>query len=470
MIDAGIDVLHEAFRDAAGKTRIVAVWDQWGVGGRAPEGFGFGTEHGQAEIDGYLERLAADPSFVPPGLGRDRRGHGTHVASIAAGRAAGAFAGGMAPEARIVVVVSATSGSPDDPRSMGYSRSHVSALAYIDRIATRLGLPVVVNVSQGQNAGAHDGHSLLEAAFDEFSKGGREPGRVLVKSAGNEREFAGHARVAVKGKRLVRFESLVDARDRRSERFVIEGWFNACDELEIRLLDPTGAPTGAVSPASPTASGKLPSGDGFILTYTRFHHDNGDSRFLATVYAADFAGVAAGEWTIEVTGRSVRSDGEMNFWLERDGRRLVRFKTDASAEMTLSIPGTARTVIAVASIDANDPFTIASYSSVGPTRDRRRKPDLAAPGDAISAADGGTAAGARPESGTSMAAPHVTGAVALLLSRRAGRMRADPKLKQLNAAQVRSALTQTARGFNGSWNPEAGYGALDAEALLAAFG
>ena len=48
-------------------------------------------------------------------------------------------------------------------------------------------MPVVVNVSQGMNAGAHDGKSMLEVAFDEFSKGGRQRGRVIVKSAGNER-------------------------------------------------------------------------------------------------------------------------------------------------------------------------------------------------------------------------------------------------------------------------------------------
>ena len=49
-------------------------------------------------------------------------------------------------------------------------------------------MPVVVNISQGMNAGAHDGRSALELGFEHFSDGGRMPGRVVVKSAGNERD------------------------------------------------------------------------------------------------------------------------------------------------------------------------------------------------------------------------------------------------------------------------------------------
>jgi endonuclease G len=99
----------------------------------------------------------------------------------------------MAPNARIIVVRPSIKVSDGDVLSIGYSRNHHAALAFVDEIANELKLPVVVNVSLGMNAGAHDGSSLLEAAFDDFCGGGRKRGRIIVKSAGNERDTAAHS-------------------------------------------------------------------------------------------------------------------------------------------------------------------------------------------------------------------------------------------------------------------------------------
>ena len=81
-------------------------------------------------------------------------GHGTHVASIAAGRKVGTFGGGMAPEARIVVVVPHMKTNPGSPLSLGYSNSHQDALAFLMALHQSRGLPMAVNVSLGMNAGA----------------------------------------------------------------------------------------------------------------------------------------------------------------------------------------------------------------------------------------------------------------------------------------------------------------------------
>lgn len=75
---------------------------------------------------------------------------------------------------------------------MGYSIEHQTALQYIEEFAAKIKLPVVVNLSQGMSAGAHDGKSALEASFDSFSGFGRKRGRIIVKSAGNERGEDGH--------------------------------------------------------------------------------------------------------------------------------------------------------------------------------------------------------------------------------------------------------------------------------------
>ena len=70
---------------------------------------------------------------MPARLSRNKDGHGTHVASIAAGEAVGTFAGGVAPEATILFVISAGG------ESIGYSNAHLAALEFIDRFAQRKG-------------------------------------------------------------------------------------------------------------------------------------------------------------------------------------------------------------------------------------------------------------------------------------------------------------------------------------------
>jgi endonuclease G len=467
IIDGGIDVLHEAFTDSSGSTRILAVWDQSDITGPAPRlpggGIGYGTEHTQADIDAYIST-----GVVPPGLGRDVDGHGTHVASIAAGRAVGAFTGGVAPEAKIIVVRSRITVGPTDPYSTGYSTSHADALTYIKKIAKEQGLPVVVNVSQGMNAGAHDGTSLVEAAFDNFSGGGRQPGYVVVKSAGNERGEHGHAKVSMGNNGSDSLEWDCDRSNRRP--VVVELWFKACDEFEFVLRDPKGTRTPSVTWVNPAETGQFRvSNNDYQIDYVRYHRDNGDSRLLVTVTRGSSPFVQSGRWALEVSSKTVRSAGEIHAWIERDNRRLVRFASHTNEDMTLSVPGTARSVISVGSVDSNLPLKLDTHSAYGPTRDEREKPELVAPGQSITAAKGGTANDVRPESGTSMAAPHVTGAIALLFSHWGKKNATVPNWEQLNTAQIRAAISQVTQNFSGRWTPGMGYGVLDVEALLAEF-
>ena len=85
-IDTGITYTNACFKDRAGTTRILAIWDQTGTpdtdgNWKPPEGFAYGVEYTKADID---EALAADDPYaiVPQ---RDENGHGTLLASIACG-------------------------------------------------------------------------------------------------------------------------------------------------------------------------------------------------------------------------------------------------------------------------------------------------------------------------------------------------------------------------------------------------
>ena len=139
---------------------------------------------------------------------------------------------------------------------------------------------------------------------------------------------------------------------------------------------------------------------------------------------------------------------------------VVCFKSNGNsgpASSTMTVPAAARGILAmgslldtggvtgatatVGSVRVNETqkygFLLSEYSSRGPTSDGRVKPDLVAPGEAILAADAGTADGYISFSGTSMAAPFGAGTAALMVA-------ANPAL---TPDQVREILTATAEDF-----------------------
>ncbi len=452
IIDNGIDVLHETFLDDNMQSRIIGIWDQQDDDPAAtpPTGFTFGRFHTEAEIAGYVAAKK-----VPASLRRWNEGHGTHVASIAAGRKVGNFAGGVAPAAQLLIVISR------GDESTGYSKAHLAALDFIDQKAASLNKPVVVNLSQGMNAGAHDGKSSLEVAFDNFANG-TKPGRVVVKSAGNERGKRGHAKLTIPAGGA---ERLAWRCPPQTSHVRIELWWTSANTYRFQLKSPSGdlSPWVVRTNSAPT-TGIFANHGPFELTFVERFADNGDSKL--TIETSDGVSLKPTEWELDIEALQVPAQGDIHAWIERGGYAPIEFVTHDSEEMTLSIPGTARNVITVGAIDANKPIRVGAFSSYGPTRDNRDdlKPDISAPGVQVKAARRDTAQDVIAMDGTSMAAPHVTGAIALVLSKTA---RAGGLIPA--ATQIGAVLRQKTQNYSSRWDRGQGYGVLDVAALLDAF-
>ena len=210
----------------------------------------------------------------------------------------------------------------------------------------------------------------------------------------------------------------------------------------------------------PVAEGLFTGSGKYRIELVPAHVDNGD-KLLRIQFTTGSAMRSAEEWTLMIEAVAVRRAGDIHAWIERDNAPPTEFVGHDNEEMTISVPGTADAGITVGAVKSALPVRVGRFSSFGPTRDGREKPDLCAPDVDIRAAFHGSGDGVVAMCGTSQAAPHVAGAIALLLSKAKTSGAAVP-----TASQIRAILHNTTRFKNAYWDRGQGFGALDVKALM----
>ena len=392
VIDSGIDYSHPDFRNPDGSTRIVELWDQ------TLDQVYTGSQINEAlEAPDEFVRYERVPS-------RDLSGHGTHVAGIAAGngRASDGKYKGMAPDCSLLIVKLGAPGENSFPRTTELMR----AVNYALLKGEQLQMPVVVNLSFGNNYGGHDGTALLETYLDSVSSYGRS---VIVTGTGNEGASSIHTagRFAEDGEPV----EIPFSTGTYETGLSIQLWKNFADIFTISLRHPSGRTVGNIRPEIGTQRIRM-EGTELLLYYgLPSPYSVSQEIFLDLIPAGAY--VDAGIWELILTPEKI-TEGTFDLWMP--GQAALSAGTGFLYPVeytTLTIPSTASKILSVAAYDARY-NTLADFSGRGFTRNERQiKPDIAAPGvEIISAAPGG---GYAPASGTSMAVPYVSGLAARMM-------------------------------------------------------
>jgi subtilisin family serine protease len=330
--------------------------------------------------------------------------------------------------------------------------------------------PAVVSLSLGGHIGAHDGTSAIENVVARESG----PGRIVVVAAGNE----GGDSIHWKGELHENNEITIPVRIADPNLQVVDVWIPRGDEVQIQIQPPDGTLSDPDGEVHSTVFGDF-------LADWREDAVNRDQNLTLLV-----AGSVNFTWHIRITAVRVLH-GEVHAWGHTSSPSNANslFPGFMDPGFSIGMPGTEERAIVVGSFvskkqfDTKDGILVAEtlnvgqlspFSSRGPTRIGKQKPDIAAPGQYITAAlannshftDSPTytprhhpTAGYITIQGTSMATPFVAGVIALMLER-------EP---ELTPEEIQQRLRITARRDDDTgrvWDSGFGYGKIDVEALL----
>ena len=464
-VDTGINYTDSLFRNVDGSTRIIGIWDQTNnsdnsnnIENETVKPFSafsalYGTQYTAEEIN--LALNSDNPASIVPT--RDENGHGTFLASIAAGnRDERAGFSGAAPQASIAMVKlkPAKQYLRDfylirDGAEAYQENDIMMGVSYLYFLARKYSMPLVVCIPLGTNMGSHMGMSRLGQYLNQVSLSN---GSAVITAAGNETGARHHFRAVMDAS-----TDEVTAELRVGEReagFSMELWAENMGVYTVGFISPTGEVAREISVplrGENTVSFLLEQTQ--ITVYTQIADVSAGSQFIFMRFENPMSGI----WRILIR-KSLDIRETFHLWLP-----IRFFITDETyflrpdPDTIITDPGNARYPITVTAYD-HTKNSIYIHASRGYSLSGRIKPDLAAPGVNIL---GASVSGRRLTrmSGTSVSAAHLAGAAAILLNW--GVLNANypylntPVLKSIfvRGAQRNPALTYPNREF--------GYGTLD---------
>ena len=441
-VDSGIDLTHPDFQDQNGNSRVLFLWDQT-RDEYPPDGYLFGTEYNNEQINEALR--------MGKTLSKDESGHGTATAGIACGNgnASNGRYRGIAPEAELIVVKMR--------KNKGlYPRTTelLSGIDYCIGKALKFNRPLVLNISFGNNYGSHTGNSLSELYLNRVSLLGRIS---IIAAAGNEGASPVHTSGFLDQTVNVDFSI-----SERQTSLNMQLWKDYADDVRIKLR----APSGTEYTLSDNFGTNIETLDQTRIAF----YNSAPSPFqrLQEYYfeffpIADSFYLTSGVWSLIIEPISIKN-GAFEMWLPSASslNGATRFLSPDPYN-TLTIPSSANSVITVGAYDAKT-NTPADFSGRGAAAmpNLLTKPDLVAPGVSIIVPS--FPGGYQTVSGTSFAAPFVTGSAALLMEW--GIVRENNLF--LYGEQLKAWLIAGAKELPGYPvpNPRTGWGALCLEAAL----
>lgn len=398
-IDTGIDYTSPAFKYEDGTTKIKYIWDQT-IESQPEEDAFFGTVYTQEKINEALR--SENPYDIVPH--RDTVGHGTFLASIAAGREYKDFIG-AAPDSDIIAVKLKSASNyyrreflvPEEQENAFESIDIMLGINFAINRATKLNSPCVICLGIGSNFGAHNGRNRLESFISFVSNA---IGIAVCTAVGNESNARHHTEgIITKNEEIFPIEIRVGEKAKSLSVYI---WYSGWDKISFSLKSPTGE-----------VISRIPF---FVGTYYEkrlifekslvkiLYHQNGNRFSIVKI-----EDIVPGIWEIRLHG-DVIIDGKFHAWLPMTGfiSPDIEF-VSPTPNYTVVIPSTSTGTIAVGAYNDKE-NSLYINSSWGPTLSSKFAPDFVAPGVSVS---GFFPFGMGTMTGTSVSAAITAGASAL---------------------------------------------------------
>lgn len=385
-IDTGIDYINPVFRNSDGSSRILAIWDQTIQEGNPPQGFEYGTEYTRETINQALQD--ENPRSVVPS--RDENGHGTTIASIAAGSRidGGSTFTGAAPDADILVIK--LKGCKQYLRDyylipdgvIAYqSTDIIMALEYADTFARSFSRPVIFCVALSSSYGSHSGNSPLSNYMNRLAT---KRSRIFVVGGGNEGNSSHHYEGNLSPENGEEGENMeeIEIRVGENERgFITEIWGKAPNIFSLSIRSPGGEeiPNTGVRVDRGIEYEFVYERTSITVTYALVEGSTGDE--LITVR---FQNPTPGIWTLILESESGLMNAGFHIWLPIS--QFLSSETyflSPNPDITLTIPSYAENIITTSAYSVRS-NSIYVRSGRGFSRGSEIKPDIAAPGVNVS--------------------------------------------------------------------------------------